>query len=121
MKLTEIQDERALDCLADIIDPAVEILQDADIKVAFQNKNYILAVKKMLKFHKQATLQIMAAMDGVPVEEFHCNPLTIPKKLIELASDKELMDFLSSADEVKALSESALVSTEEKQDTSSDT
>lgn len=120
MKLTEIENERALDTLADLIDPAVEILRDNEIKAAFMGKNYLKAVKIMLKEHKEASLRILAAMDGVPFEEYKCNPLTVPKKLMELASDKELMDFLSSADVTETKSASISENTEENTDTQSD-
>lgn len=97
MKLSEYKDEQALDLLAELIAPASEIFADADMKKAAEKGDRAGAVSLAIKKHKKAVMAILAALDGVPVEDFHCNVLTLPLKLIELLNDPEIMQLFTSA------------------------
>ena len=90
MKLSEYQGEAALDILADMIEPAGEIMSDKEIGEAFK-KNRFKAIGLAIKNHKKAVMQIMATMDGVPVDEYKCNVFTLPVKILELLNDSELI------------------------------
>ena len=90
MKLSEYQGEAALDILADLIEPAGEIMSDKEIGDVFK-KNRFKAIGLAIKNHKKAVMQIMATMDGVPVDEYKCNVLTLPVKILELLNDSELI------------------------------
>ena len=72
------------------------------------------AAKVMLKGHAKAVKEILAALDGVPVDMYECNILTLPKKLIEIMSDPDVMSLFTSADVTEGAtpSTSALESTE---------
>ena len=37
----------------------------------------------------------MAAMDGVPVEEYKCNVFTLPVKILELLNDPDLVQLFT--------------------------
>lgn len=91
MKLSEYKDEDALDVLADLVEPAAEIFSDKEIKVAADGGNRARAVAVAIKRHKKAVIAIMAALERKPVEEFHCNVLTLPIKLIEILNDPDVM------------------------------
>lgn len=95
-KLSDYKDDDALDLLADIIEPATAILADAEIKKAFE-KSKLAAIKVAIKAHKPELMQIMARMDGVPVEEYHCNVLTLPARLLQILSDEDLTAFFTDA------------------------
>lgn len=95
MKLSEIKDEDALDVLADILEPASEIISDERTKEAFEEKDMLKLSKTIIKNHKKAIIEILARLDNVPVEEFHCNFFTLPKKVLEIISDADLVDFFS--------------------------
>ena len=69
MKLSEYQGEDALDLLADLIEPAGEIMSDKQIGDIFK-ENRFKAIGLAIKNHKRAVMQILATMDGVPVEEY---------------------------------------------------
>lgn len=97
MKLSDYKDEAALDLLAELIEPATEILMDAEIRKAAEGKKRSAAVSFAIKNHKSAVLQILAAIEGVPVEDYHCNVLTLPLKLLELFNDPEMMQLFSFA------------------------
>ncbi len=90
MKLSEFEGEQALDVLADLIEPAAEIMADEKIKEAYENKNIASAAKVAIKGHKKAVISIMATLDCVPIEDYHVNLLTLPMKFLELLNDPEL-------------------------------
>ena len=90
MKLSEYQGEAALDLLADLIEPAGEIMSDKQIGDIFK-KNRFKAIGLAIKNHKKAVMQIMATMDGVPVDEYKCNVFSLPVKIMELLNDPEMI------------------------------
>lgn len=93
MRLSELQGEEALDVLADIIEPASEILADSEVASILKgNGKKLKAAKLILKNHKTAVIEILAAMDRTPVEEFQINLLTLPVKLLELLNDQMLTE-----------------------------
>lgn len=99
MKLMEYKDEEALDLLAEILEPTMAIMQDKEVSKAYKSKDggKMAAVIVAVKRHKEEIMTILAAMDGVPVKEYHCNILTIPQRVIEIISDPEIKSFFSSA------------------------
>lgn len=94
MKLSEYQGEAALDILADLIDPVGEIMTDKEIGEVFK-KNRFKAIGLAIKKHKKAVIQIMATMDGVPVEEYKCNVFTLPVKILELLNDPDIVQLFT--------------------------
>ena len=94
MKLSEYQGEDALDILADLIEPAGEIMSDREIGEVFK-KNRFKAIGLAIKKHKKAVIQIMATMDGVPVGEYKCNVFTLPAKILELLNDPALIQLFT--------------------------
>ena len=94
MKLSEYHGEEALDLLADLIEPAGEIMSDKEIGEVFK-KNRFKAIGMAIKNHKKAVMQIMAAMDGVPVDEYKFNVFTLPLKILEILNDPDLIQFFT--------------------------
>ena len=92
MKLSEYQGEEALDILADLIEPAGEIMSDKEIGEVFK-ENRFKAIGLAIKNHKKAVMQILATMDGVPVEEYKCNVFSLPVKILELLNDPEMIQL----------------------------
>ena len=90
MKLSEYQGEAALDLLADLIEPAGEIVSDKEIGEVFK-ENRFKAIGLAIKNHKKAVMQILATMDGVPVDEYKCNVFSLPVKILELLNDPEMI------------------------------
>ena len=93
MKLREIKNEQAIELLADMFDPIMEIASDDKVVSAARSDNKILLVKIILKDHSKAVFELMALTEGVPVEEYECNVLTLPSKLVELFNQPEF-EFL---------------------------
>lgn len=97
MKLSDYKDEEALDLLVELIEPAAEIFSDKEIAELIRNNGKPMqAVKLAIKNHKKSVIQILAALEGVPVEEYHCNIFTLPIALLNLLNDKDLMSFFLS-------------------------
>ena len=97
MKLSDYKDEEALDLLVELIEPAAEIFSDKEIAELIRNNGKPMsAVKLAIKNHKKSVIQILATLEGVPVEEYHCNIFTLPIALLNLLNDKDLMSFFSS-------------------------
>ena len=94
MKLSEYQGEAALDILSDLIEPAGEIMTDKEIGDVFK-KNRFRAIGLAIKNHKNAVMQIMATIDGVPVEEYKCNVFTLPVKILELLNDPDIVQLFT--------------------------
>ena len=102
-KLTEFKDEQALDVLSEILDSAISLMADKEFQRALIGDrernikpNRVEAIKVCLKDHKKELVQIMAVLNETPVEEFHYNILTLPKMVLEIFNDKELVDFFKS-------------------------
>ena len=97
MRLSDYQGEDALDLLADIMEPAIEIMADPEVKEAYKSGTTRIGfIKVIIKGHKKSIIEIMAAIDGVPVEEYKVNFFTLPKKLMELLEEPEIMSFFAS-------------------------
>ena len=94
MKLSEYQGEAALDILAELIEPAGEIMSDKQIGDVFK-ENRFKAIGLAIRNHKKAVIQIMATMDGVPVDEYKCNVFTLPVKILELLNDPALVQLFT--------------------------
>lgn len=103
MKLSDFKGEDALDVLADIIEPATEIVNDEEIKDAFSDdgkgKKLAAVVKIALKKHKHAVLEILAACEQKPYEEYvqTVTVFTLPLKALEIFNDRELVAFFQSS------------------------
>ena len=96
MKLSDYKNEQALDLLADIIEPASSIFSDGAVKKAFETGNKIKAIQVAIKSHKSEIIEILATFDGIPVEKYECNVLTLPVKVLEILNDPILTSFFSS-------------------------
>lgn len=94
MKLSEYQGEEALDLLADMIEPISDIMTDKEIGETWKI-NRFKAIKLAIKNHKRAVIEVMALLDGVPVEEYKCNLFTLPVKILELLNDPALVQLFT--------------------------
>lgn len=89
MRLSELKNEQAIEALADMFDPMMELASDPEIRALANADNKISLVKLILKKHARSIFEIMAITEGVPVDEYECNALTLPAKLLELFNSPE--------------------------------
>lgn len=125
-KISEYQDEEALDLLADLIDPFTSLIAVKEVREAIRKKERMKGIKYAIKGNKKALIEIMALLNGVPVEEFHCNVFTLPSMALQVLNDKELLNFFvalsKEVDDSGKLSGSVMENSEgEEQKDSSDT
>ena len=102
-KLSEIQNEDAIDVLADLLDPIAEISKDKGVTAPNKDedgnpvpKTRLEAVQYVMKHHNRAVLKILAILDGVPLEEYNVNVVQVPLKVYELLNDKDMLAFFQS-------------------------
>lgn len=94
-KLSEYRGEEALEILADLIEPAAEIMTDKKIAEAFRGKNAGEAIKIALKDHKRSILNIMARLDGEDPAAYAPNVFALPRQLLEIFNDPDLVQLFS--------------------------
>lgn len=111
MKLSEIQGDRVLDVIADLIEPVTSIATDDEAAKLFKREScpedmdpgeFMLgrireAAPKLMKGHKEDLIAILATLDGKPVEEYR-NGMTMASVIggfVELLTDEEFLAFFS--------------------------
>lgn len=96
MKLSEIKGEKALDVLADLIEPASEIMTDKMVVATAKSGQKMRAIKLAIKNHKKAVIEILAALDGAEdVDSYEVNVLTLPVKFVEIFNDPDVMSLFT--------------------------
>jgi hypothetical protein len=107
MKLSEVKGEKALDMLADLIEPIMEIIEDKEVSKILKSRHnkdkadstkIILgrAVSAAIKNHKKAVITILATLDDIPVDQYECNLLSLPKKMMDIINDPAIFDLFTS-------------------------
>ena len=118
MRLSDFENEKALDLLANIIEPATEIMSDEGIAKKYRSgQPKLLIVKDILRNHKKQAMEIIAAMHGVDVEHLKVNPISLAKDILEILNDPELQAVftLQSQTEAAMYSGSVTENIEEKE------
>ena len=100
MRLSDIKGEKALDAMADLIDPLADIAQNKILVGLLRGKNYVDAVKIGLKQHKKAVLTILAVLNQQDVETYEPTLAEIPMMLLDLLNDTELANLFTSQVEI---------------------
>lgn len=108
MKLSEIQGERAIEVIADLVEPIADIAMDKGLKDVFKVKvgdgetaeeaaarTIKAKVPYMLKTHKKQIAQILGVLENVDPKSL--NILQIVKGITEMLNDKALIQLFSSA------------------------
>lgn len=97
MRLSDIKDERALDVLADIIEPAADILSDEEVKTMYRSGQPMLRLAAyIIRNHKKSIIEIMACLDGEDPKDYSFNLVTLPQRILELINDPGLNSLFTS-------------------------
>lgn len=96
MRLSEVKGERALDVLADIIEPISEIIADKEVAKTLRSGKKSKAVSLAIKNHKKAVIEVLAALDGKSVNEYECNLLSLPKQVLDIVNDPAVIELFTS-------------------------
>lgn len=108
MKLSDIRGEKAIEVIADLIDPIAGIASDPKCANLFKGdikkgetprqagiRNLRAKVPYLLKAHSAEVISILATLNGMPGETL--NVFSITKGIIDMLSDKELIELFTSA------------------------
>lgn len=98
MKLSEYKNEDALDVLAEIFEPACNIIGDEKFQKLFNSGDKFKIIKYLLsnKKRQKDIIAILAAIDRTPVKKYEINLVALPAKIIEIFNDEELLNFFVS-------------------------
>ena len=97
MGFSDYQNEDAIDLLADLLEPASVIFSDKDLQFMAKQGNTFKIARLAMKKHKKELLEILARIDGVPVDEYKVTAPALIMKLITLMNDKDMMRFFGLA------------------------
>lgn len=113
MKLSQVQGERTLDVIAEVIEPIANIAADKTAQALFSRKqlpegmtpNEFLVKRlkenapTLLKSHKADFIQIFAAIEGKTANEYsnELNLIKMINDLIELLTDEVFLSLFQSA------------------------
>lgn len=95
-KLREIKGEKALDVLADLLEPVCDISTDSELVSELQSGSKVKGVQLMLKNHKKAVLTIFAILNEEDPATYEPNLIELPKTLLEAFNDPELVSLFIS-------------------------
>lgn len=123
MKLSEIKGERAIEVIADLIEPIAKITEDKDAAKLFMRerlpkgmtvRKFLLkrirtSVPLLLRKHKGELIEIMATLEGVE-KETYAEALSVPKlisDIFSLLNDSELLSLFGLAQTTEEVSSGA--------------
>jgi hypothetical protein len=111
-KLQDVKGEEALDVLAGVLEYAVKLVQNDTIREILNKKGFrdVEAIKVLIKEGKHEIIQIMAAIDGKPYNEFlnSLDLLTLPVMLYETFNDEALQAVFTSQVQTMGVNSSGL-------------
>ena len=94
--LSEYRGEEALEVLANLIEPASEIMTDKEIAQLYNSGDRMKAIAVAIKNHKKAVIEVLAALDGQPADKYDVNLFTLPLRLLQILNDKEVAQLFTS-------------------------
>lgn len=90
--------EQNLDLFADLMEPLAEILTDEAVVTAYRGENgkLIKAVKAAIKGHHRAIIEVLAALEGVGVDEYVVPPpAALLMKVVNLINDPDVQSLFT--------------------------
>lgn len=103
MKLSNIKGERAIEVIADIVEPVISIAGDKEALELFRGPQTAETLSKnipaLLRSHKREVIAIFAAIEGVPADEYaaETDVIKLLKSLTELVTDEVFLELFTSA------------------------
>ena len=111
MRLSDFKDEKAIEVVADLIDPISVIAQEVK-KTKKDDMSVAQIVAIALKNCKKEAMQMFAVLNDIPVEEYHCTGVTILSDMIQMFSDPQLMQLFGLQSKIQTSSGSVSENTE---------
>lgn len=98
MKISEIKGEKALDVLAEIIEPLSAIFGDEEVKKAYDSGTIATFAKMAIARHKKDIIAVLAGVNMMSAEEYaeQMNVFTLPVAFIDLINDDAVKGLFPS-------------------------
>ena len=91
MKLSDFKGDEALDVMADIIEPATNIINDKKTKELRSDRSKL--IQHILKKHKKDVLRVYEIL--YQDKGANATPISLVNMLLDILSDKELMSLFT--------------------------
>lgn len=96
MRLYECTNEDALDLIADLIAPFSKLTADEEVQKAIKsNAPKLLIGEKAIRANKTAIIEILATLEGVPVEDYHNTAIGMLKDLVIILNNEDIQSLFS--------------------------
>ena len=92
MKLSDFKDERAIEVVADLLEPIGRIAANPENAQA-KKGNLLQFAAAMLKNSKKEVMELLAILSDTKPEDYHCTAASILKDLLDMLNDPELMQL----------------------------
>ena len=96
MRLSEIKGVKAWGVMPEIIDPIADIAMDTEFQqMKKAKKPKLFIAKAIIKTHKEALIQILAALEMKDVEEYRkeMTVLSLPMQLMDIMNDEQVAEL----------------------------
>ena len=103
MRLSDFENEEALDLLADLIEPASVVMTDPEVKKMAQAKKPPLVIASyILRHHKKSAIEIVAAIHREDVSKCKFNAISVLNDLLDILNDPEIEAVFTSQGQTTA-------------------
>jgi len=82
--------EDKLELLADVIEPLGAIVGDKAWALEWQAGNRVAAIQAAIRGHKKQIIEILARIEGVPVEQYQIDGLALFMRLVSMFNRPDL-------------------------------
>lgn len=98
----ERNNEQKLELFADLLEPMSKILSDKEVTEPIsQGVPWVTVIKTAIKNHAHEFIEIMANIEGVPIDEYEVNLITLPVKLLNFVNRPEVQELFISQGQKK--------------------
>ena len=116
MRLSDYENEEALDLLADLIEPAARIMKDKKVEAMVRAKEPGISIAVyILKNHKESAIEIVASLHRETPETYSFNALSLVNDILDILNDPEIENLFSSQEQTSTSSGSATENTGESE------
>ena len=95
MKLSQFENDEALELMADIMEPVADILADEEVKKIYQSEPKLKLAAYIMRNHKASITEIMARLDKKDPKTYRFNPVTLMAKILDLLNEPELINLFT--------------------------
>lgn len=111
MRLSEFKDEKAIEVVADLLEPIYNIVSNSKNAEA-KDKGVLPFAAAMLKNSAKDVMAMLAILDDKDPKEYHCNAATVLGDIVNMLSDDELLQLFGLQSETLTSAGSASANTE---------